>query len=164
MRPTESMSILPRESAVSAALAGAVVLVLAYASGFGLRTPLVAAPVAPVPSTPTASVVLPSPVPVQALPPVIVAVPALPAVTPVASGAPSPKPSPVTATPTPTPTPTTCPPGALSGLLQPVGNLVDGLLGPDLLGGTVGLVDCTLGSLLGSTCCQPNVATKGVAR
>jgi len=158
------MSILPRESAVSAALAGAVVVVLAYASGFGLRTPLVAAPVAPVPSTPTPAVALPSAVPVQAVAPVPVLVPAVPAATPVVSRAPAPQPSPPTSTPAPTPAASTCPPGTVSGLLEPVGTLVDGLLGSDLLGGTVGLVDCTLGSLLGSSCCGPNVATKGVAR
>jgi hypothetical protein len=175
MSPTESMSIRPREAAVTAALAGAVVVVLAYASGFGLHTPLVAAPVSPVPRTASATPE-PTSVPATALPPVVVAVPVHEP--PVAAGpAPPPTPAatPLPTIPIPSATPTSpCEPGLLDGLLTPIGSLVDGLLGADLLGNGVlgngvlgnatGPVGCTIGTLLGSACCDSATATKEAAR
>lgn len=148
------MSILPREAAITAALAGAVVVVLAYASGFGLRTPLVAAPVTPSVPARTAAPQVPAAVPVPVQPAAVVRAPVVAvAPRPVPTSAPSvpPAPRPV---PTPVvPTPQACPPGLVEGLLAPVGQLVGGLLGTDVLGAPTHLLDCTLGPLLGSTCC-----------
>ena len=166
----ESASITPREAAIAASLAGAVVVVLTYASGFGLRTPLVAAPVAPSPSTPTAAPA-PSALPVPVPPPAVQPVAVVPVTPPVSTPAiPVATPTPRTPRPTaPVPTPpvppaTSCPPGALAAVLAPVGDLLDGLLGADLLGSGTGLLDCTVGSLLGPGCCDPAVSAKAAAR
>lgn len=165
----ESASIAPREAAITASLAGAVVVVLAYASGFGLRPPLVAAPVAPVPSSPTAAA-LPSAAPVPVLQPAVRYVAVVPAAT--ASRPPAPAVVPTPGPPhrsapvpsPPAPTPSSCPPGVLTSVLAPVGDLLDGLLGVDVLRPGAGLLDCTVGSLLGPTCCDPAVTAKGAAR
>jgi hypothetical protein len=163
MSSAETASILPREAAITAALAGAVVVLLAYASGFGLQTPLVAAPVVPAPST-SVAVATPTAAPV----PVVQPLPAIQAISEPSAPTPTPRPPLVTrpSTPAPTPaapTPVSCSPGTLSGLLAPVDALVDGLLGADL-SGTTAAVGCTVDSLLGSTCCDPAVAAKEVAR
>ncbi|MFL6022767.1 MAG: hypothetical protein ACJ72O_05445 [Marmoricola sp.] len=164
MSTSESMSILPRESAVTAVLAGAVVVVLAYASGFGLRTPLVAAPVSPAPASPTVAAVPGTVLPVTVAPPVVVTLPAPTPSSPAAAPRPRP-PEPVVATPTPVaPTPTTCAPGVTGALLTPVTSLVDGLLGVDLLSSPASLVDCTVGSLLGSPCCDASTPAKRTVR
>ncbi|MFL6173687.1 MAG: hypothetical protein ACJ716_12425 [Marmoricola sp.] len=172
MSPTESMSILPRESAVTAALAGAVVVVLAYASGFGLHTPMMAAPVNPVPSIPTLAAAPDLPVPVA--PPIVVTIP-LPTLAPTPTAAPTPTvapiraPKPAATTPPVTPSPTGCSPGVVGGLLAPVASLVDGLLGADLLGAdllgpSANVVDCTIVALSGSTCCESSTAARKAVR
>jgi hypothetical protein len=139
------MSTDLREAAVASVLAGAVVIVLGYASGLGLRTPLVASVVQP--PTPPVSVTAPPAVPPTA--PVVPGTVFVPVVTRVevpvpvhTYSAPTPTPS---ATPTPTePPPVTCEPGLLGGLLAPVDSLLGGITAP---------VTCAVDGLLGSGCC-----------
>lgn len=165
MSPPEPMSIRPRESAVTAALAGAVVVVLAYASGFGLRTPLVAAPVPQAPTSPEPTVSVPTAVPAPTYGPIVIAGPPAATPQPVASSTPSPRVEPTPGSPTPVPTETPCTPGVVGALLQPVSSLVDGLLGTGLLDVGLGGVGCTVDGLLGSDCCASSqVAVEGKAR
>lgn len=140
------MSIDLREAAVASVLAGAVVVVLGYASGLGLHTPVIASVVKPAP-----------PVTAPAAPQVIATAPVMPGTVfvPVIRTVkvpapvheyPHPTPAPV---PTPTPTPTgppstACEPGLLGSLLAPVDSLLGGLTSP---------VTCAVDGLLGSSCC-----------
>jgi len=158
---------------VAAALAGAVVVVLGYASGLGLRIPLVEAAVVPPAVTAPEAPAAPAPVPAPAvvIPPAVAMTPAAPAATPSVQPVPTPAPTPPT-TPQPTPTAQACDPGLLGGLLAPVDSLLNGLLGADLLGGSLlgetgtsstvggGLLSCTVGSLVGSSCCETLTARR----
>lgn len=146
------MTIDLREAAVTAVLAGAVVVVLGYASGLGLHTPVVRASVVTPPQ---------APVTVQAVPPavastpvlpgtVFVAVPAAPAPVPAEHHVAHPSdPAPTTPTPTPEPVAPDCAPGLLTGLLRPVtGSLLGGVLSA-----VTDPVTCAVDGLLGGTCC-----------
>jgi len=167
----EPVSIGAREAAVTAALAGAVVVLLGYASGLGLRTPLVAGvvtkPPAPVASSPVA--------PVPTVVPGVVLVPAV--LTPAPAASPTPPvhqyPVPVAPSPSSVPVPTpaeppACPPGLLDGVLAPVSALLGGLLDGGLLNaGALGTSDgaessgglvCEVTGLIGSSCCGSTTA------
>jgi len=162
----EPVSIGAREAAVTAALAGAVVVVLGYASGLGLRAPLVAGvvtkPPAPVASSPVApaATVVPG---VVLVPAVITPVPRA-VTTPPVHQYPVPPAPPLSSTPDPTPgEPPACTPGLLDGVLAPVTALLGGLLDGGLLGaGELGASDgaassgglvCEVTGLIGSSCC-----------
>lgn len=162
----EPVSIGAREAAVTAALAGAVVVVLGYASGLGLRAPLVAGVVTRPPAPVVSSPVAPAPTVV----PGVVLVPAVITPPPIAAATPSVHQYPVPAAPTPSsvPSPTpaeppACTPGVLDGVLAPVSALLGGLLDGGLLGdGELGLSDgagssgglvCDVTALLASPCC-----------
>ncbi|GAB3160026.1 hypothetical protein GCM10027258_74540 [Amycolatopsis stemonae] len=153
---------LRRDHVIAASLAGAVVVVVGYASGIGLRPGAAAAAPPPVvdgghqavPETPGAQ-----PLP-SGLPPADVPVPPLPAV-PVVDQPPPTTPGDVVVTPTPEPVPTvpqepepvpppgtevpTCRPGAAQQVLDTVGGLPVlgavtgglGVTGPDGLGALV---------------------------
>jgi hypothetical protein len=178
------MSIDVREATVAAVIAGAVVVILGYASGFGLQVPLIQAatvytpaPVVPLP-TPPAALVAPGSVgllysggPVGVAPVHTYPIP-------------TPRPPVPSATPT-QPALSTCSAGLLGGLLEPVGSLVDAVLGGGLLaGGLLGgatagstssqagaanksgrgllggdLLGCGVSGLLGSSCCSAEAPT-----
>ncbi|GAB2975575.1 hypothetical protein [Nocardioides montaniterrae] len=182
----------PREAGVAAALAGGVVVVLAYAAGFGIVEPtqVVAAPTHQAPARPApAPLALPAPPVVPAA-----AAPLAPAPVPVPPPSPS-WPALPTASPTvPPPSPTTAPSSApspatptcrsLLGQLPVVGDLVPGattsggllglgslldttlttVIGPHTAAG----VDCLTGSvarpLLGDCCAQKSSTTDGAAQ
>lgn len=164
-----------RDAAVTAALAGAVVVILGYASGIGLRPASVVTATLPAPSTAITSTPAPvaAPTPIAVAAPVPISVPAIPAAarstrpqppTPAPRSTP---PSPVVATPSAPSAPPSCPPGlvgSLAGALPVVGDvstLLAGLLGPGGLSSTAtatgsgDVLSCTLGTLLGSSCCEP---------
>ena len=153
----DTMSIDLREAAVASVLAGAVVIVLGYASGLGLHTPLVAA----AGPAPTAPVTVPEPIAVPATATVVPGTVFVPVVTRVEVPVPVhtyPHTTP-TATPTPTEPPAeTCEPGLLGSLLSPVDSLLGGITAP---------VTCTVDGLLGSGCCgstATGLLNKGAAR
>lgn len=158
-----------RDAAVNAGLAGAVLVILGYASGIGLQhpaevsaslpsqpTPSVAAPTpAPLPPAavaPPAAVSAPMPVPVAVAPRPVVPTPSLTAPAPSVA----PTPAPTASAPSPAPSPTTCPTelaGSLVGslpLVDGVTTLVSGLLGPvvDAVSGVVPGVGCTSAATL----------------
>jgi len=165
-----------RDAAVSAALAGTVLVILGYASGIGLRSPaeVVAALPQPAPATPTtatpatAGPIITSPPPPVAQPALPVAHltvhPSTPATTP--TSAPPTEPG---AAPPATPA-ASCPTGPVRSALGTVplvddaSTLVTGLLGSVPLVGPIlvpadpdagtGLVGCTLGLVTGQTCCS----------
>lgn len=167
--PTRSID--RRDAAVTAALAGAVVIILGYASGIGLRpeNAVSATLPQPTPATVAPMPIGPTPVAVPAPLPVVVA-PAAPAVRPAPAAVPTtaaPTHAPPTPSPSSTPTPSaaaTCAPGLLDPLVGSlplvgeVSSLLSGLLGtattpaagttpsPDLL-------SCTIGAVLGPSCC-----------
>jgi hypothetical protein len=167
------MSIEVREATIAAIVAGAVVIVLGYASGLGLHVPLIQA--ATVKPTPAVSAPIAVPTPARILPaePAFVTIrsvaPTAPVLTFPHPSAPAPTP-----TATPTPTPPACTPGLLSGLLAPVDSLLGGLLGGILVptsGSTSAptsgsQLGCTLDGLLGSSCCiaDARTTTKTAAR
>lgn len=175
-----------REAAVTAALAGGVLVIVGYASGIGLRPateiaaalpeqPAASAPVVP---APTPSPTAPTPI---APPPAAVPVPASLPVAPTHPTVPMhPSPSPpaappASAAPIPSPAATDCPPGlvpSLVGALPVVGtvtSLVTDLLTTPLLapaGATAvpettgGPLGCTVGALLATTCCSEATVTR----
>jgi hypothetical protein len=178
-------SIDRRDAAITAALAGMVVIILGYASGVGLRPEAavpatVQQPAAPSAIEPTTPV---DPPPVAVAAPAPVVVPPAPIVQhgPVPTSTPTPTPS---ATPATTPSPaaaSTCAPGLVSSLvgdLPLVGNvsgLLSGLIGTGgLLGSattpasgatsatsaTSGTdpLSCAVGALLGPSCCSAKAA------
>jgi hypothetical protein len=163
-----------RDAAVTAGLAGAVLVIVGYASGIGLRPAAEVAatlPEQPATSTPSASeptapLVPPIAAEMPASMPAAMPVLPVPSTTnPVASHTPAPSPRP---TPTPTPTASSCPKGlvaTLVGGLPLVGevtSLVTDLLSAPLVGSadvsespaaTTDPLDCAVGSVLGTTCC-----------
>jgi hypothetical protein len=176
-----------RDAAVTAALAGMVLVIVGYASGIGLRPPAEVSATLPDQTTPSASpdpVLNPAPPSLSAVEaPAAVAmptsmppahVPSVPA-TP-ASHTPTVSPS---AMPTQTPTPSDCPQGLVDTLVgdlplvSGLTSLVSGLLTTPLLGSTAvpdsGPTDplgCTVKSIIGTSCCADTAAartTTGVA-
>lgn len=176
-----------RDAAVAAALAGAVVVIVGYAAGLGIKSseavaaqPPVApsAPAAPVPEqAPEAGAppAAPAPVPVAPMPP-MAPMPVAPPVSPVPSapshpanpaqpsspaGPDSPH-SPHPPEPTPDDPAPSCAPGVLEGVpvVEPVTEaattFLSAILGAvpvvDELAG--GLIDCTVGTLVGPSCCS----------
>ena len=168
-------SIDRRDAAVAAALAGTVVVVLGYASGVGIQTSsdqvAVQQPPAVQPAAPQTegTQITTSPAPV-AQSPVLYAAPA-PRILhqhPVSS---TPHDhTPVEPTPTPEPgpepTPTTCPPSLLESLpvAGPVVGATSSLLfhvisTTPVLSDVADPLACTVGDLVGPTCCRPAAST-----
>jgi hypothetical protein len=166
-------SIDRRDAAVAAALAGAVVVVLGYASGVGIQTSsdqvAVQQPPAAQPAAPQTegTEITTSPVPV-AQSPVLYAAPAAriqhqhtrPS-TPNTPVEPIPTPE-----PEPEPTPPTCPPSLLEGLpvAGPVAGATSSLLlhvisTTPVLSAAAGQLACTMGDLVGPACCSPAAST-----
>lgn len=176
-----------RDAAVTAALAGMVLVVLGYASGIGLRPAAETTATLPQPTpTPTPAVadpVLPSPAvaaPVAAVGAPMVMGPPPAAPTSAAITHPSATITPTPSVPTPSATPDpTCPPALLEGLVGDlplvgeVSSLLSGVVGSLPLVGTTqtatdpgpqtGVLGCTVGAVLGPTCCQAAVARTGTA-
>jgi hypothetical protein len=149
-----------RDAAVTAALAGAVLVILGYASGIGLRPEAAVSATPPVQSPPTPEAPL-IPTPSTVVPhPVVAVVPVAPAMSHAATVATVPgpthaMPSPSTPSPDPLPTPVdepTCSPGLVEGivgnlpLVTNVASLLSGLVGSGPLG-------CTIGAVIGPSCC-----------
>ncbi|HJQ42748.1 MAG TPA: hypothetical protein VJ831_06670 [Jatrophihabitantaceae bacterium] len=158
------MSSAKPQQFVNAALVGAVVIVLGFASGIGVESSTSAQQ--PTPTTPSQSATPAAPVPPQqstARPPINytgIALPnpptrsALPTTSPTNTPT-RPSPSPSTTTRTVTqpkpPVTTTCTPNLLGGLLEGLLPLVDGLLGlPDLTAAGGSPDDACGTSLLGN--------------
>lgn len=174
MSGTASGSIDRRDAAVAAALAGAVVVVLGYASGVGIQTASEVVAMQPPPAVQPAAPQVEGTV---TTPPVLVAQPPiLTAPAPVPGGVhehtrpatshdhtpaePSPEPA-----PEPEPTPTACRPGLLDGL--PVAGPVVGAASTLLFGVisatpvVTALADplaCPVEQLVGPTCCATEAA------
>ena len=165
-------SIDRRDAAVAAALAGTVVVVLGYASGVGIQTssdpvavqqPPAAQPVAPPAQASEIPVVPPTvQLPVAAAQPPAAQVPhehPRPTTshdhTPVE---PTPTPEPE---PEPEPTPTTCPPSLLEGLpiagpvVEAASKLLFTVVSAAPVLSDLDAVTCTVGELVGPTCCSP---------
>jgi len=191
---TSARTIDRREAAVTAALAGAVLVILGYASGIGLRPQSTASAVAPQPEPTTTAPLTPAPTAVAVVPPAAVPAPVAPAApvihthVPAPSASPAPPPSPAPTTPTPSPDPApSCAPGLLESLvgeLPVVGDastLVSGLtsgltsgllgsvplLGPSPAAATTeppSALACTLGAVLGPSCCDAEAARTTTVR
>jgi hypothetical protein len=160
MTSTTPRTIDRRDAAVTAALSGAVLVIVGYASGIGIKpaaevtatlpqqpAPSAVTEPAPAPQAPVAVAPPIAPVPVPAAPAPTTAVPA-PASSHVHSPAPDPTPT------TPPTEPTACATGMVPGLVDTlpvvgaVSPLVTGLLRPVL--GVVGLED------VAATCPTPD--------
>lgn len=138
---TAAQRVTRRHAAVTAALCGATLVVLGYASGWGLVVSSTAAATPPV-APPVTVTAVPTPITnTVVLPPRLIGVPvaAAPQDSPTYP-MPTPTPTPTAPVP-PGPTPTPAPPAGCTGLL---GGLTNGL---PLLGGVGALLDTTLGAL-----------------
>jgi hypothetical protein len=171
-----------RDAAVTAALSGAVLVILGYASGIGLRpaTEVNASLEQPAaPAVSTAPLLVPSPAqPVEVVPPAPLSGPMPAATAPMPAHTPSPSASPDVPTPSAQPSapppsaePTACPSGLVGTLVADL-PLVDGVVSlvTGLLDGVVGGVlpsdganqtlPCTVGALVSTSCCSAATATR----
>jgi hypothetical protein len=170
-----------RDAAVAAALTGAVVVVLGYASGLGIQTDstsLAQPPVQTAPVVPEPAMTMPvePTLPAMTMTPEMVSAPDVPMDMPTllptdtTTTEPTTEPTPGEPTPTTNFPQTTCPPALLeqlpvvgpattpvtSLLISVLGSLpvVGDLTGPVLTTRTPGSVACILGTVVGPQCCD----------
>ena len=185
MTSPPSLTVSRRDAAVAAALTGAVVVVLGYASGLGIQTdssslaqpPAQTAPVVPEPAM---TMPVEPTLPAMTMMPEMVSAPEvpmdMPTLLPTDTTTEPTEPTPSEPTPTFNFPSTTCPPALLEQLpvvgpvTAPVTSLLIPLLGslplvgeltgPVLTSRTPGSVGCILGTVVGPQCCD-EVAVAG---